>query len=151
MEGLWPYLRYTTPHTPHPTSHTPHPTPDPLGQAAVLGTEMSNASPAQGDAFYYAAYATTLVYMFSAEYLARRPAAPGFALAAPLSPPRAAVRAPGGGAAVRLEEERQRVKCAEAADLLRRKKEAGVLVAEEERLEMPQEGMLVVRGQREGS
>ena len=69
----------------------------------------------------------------------------------PLSPPRAAVRAPGGGAAVRLEEERQRVKCAEAADLLRRKKEAGVLVAEEERLEMPQEGMLVVRGQREGS
>ena len=42
-------------------------------QAAVLGTEASGSSAALGDAFYYAAYTTTLVYILSAEYLARRP------------------------------------------------------------------------------
>ena len=42
-------------------------------QAAVLGTEASGSSAALGDAFYYAAYTTTLVYILSAEFLARRP------------------------------------------------------------------------------
>jgi len=45
-----------------------------LAQAALFGTQTSMTTTAEADAFYYAAYTTTLVYVFASEWLARRPA-----------------------------------------------------------------------------
>jgi hypothetical protein len=44
-----------------------------LAQAGILGTQTSITTTAEADAFYYAAYTTTIVYMVAAEWWARRP------------------------------------------------------------------------------
>mmetsp|Transcript_18051 Transcript_18051/g.36924 ORF Transcript_18051/g.36924 Transcript_18051/m.36924 type:complete len:316 (+) Transcript_18051:435-1382(+) len=44
-----------------------------LAQAGLLGTQVSTKSGPLAEAYFYAAYSTTLVYLAGAEWLARRP------------------------------------------------------------------------------